>query len=287
MYSILVKLDCQEKKDHYLCRCPFCGDSQKDKSRGHMEISKVDPIFHCHRCGEGGFIKKIYDFLKVDFDLETESNKKYYFKKDHQSRVITEYDKFRNSSAFRYMENRGYSATFLSLNYDLLNINGFDDSIIEFYCNGKIMSKNIKTENWGVKAGSGFYTITKCINPFYIKEIWYCEGIFDAIKLLYLLKTVDERIIIANLGNKHITSMLNYALSDMYAINASVTFVIDNDEAGLLFINKFKTDKSIKSKLYNTYPFKRYMCLKPNSKDIDSSDFDIVKSEYRLLFSKR
>jgi len=73
------------------------------------------------------------------------------------------------------------------------------------------MSKNIKTEAWGVKAGAGLYTITNCKNPLKLKKHGTVK-VYSCYKDLQLLKNVDDKIIVANLGNKHITSMLNYLL---------------------------------------------------------------------------
>ena len=52
----------QKKTDLYNFRCPFCGDSQKNKSkaRGFIYRKKNDYFFTCHNCGEG---RTFYNFL--------------------------------------------------------------------------------------------------------------------------------------------------------------------------------------------------------------------------------
>ena len=52
----------QKKTDLYNFRCPFCGDSQKNKSkcRGFIYRKKNDYFFTCHNCGVG---HTFYNFL--------------------------------------------------------------------------------------------------------------------------------------------------------------------------------------------------------------------------------
>lgn len=59
----------QKKTDLYQFRCPFCGDSQKNKSkaRGFIFRKKNDYYFTCHNCGVG---HTFYNFLNhVDQSL--------------------------------------------------------------------------------------------------------------------------------------------------------------------------------------------------------------------------
>lgn len=44
----------------WLARCPFCGDSQKSKSHGHLYLKPATGEFKCHRCGEGGYAVGFY-----------------------------------------------------------------------------------------------------------------------------------------------------------------------------------------------------------------------------------
>lgn len=54
-----------ETNTHWIFRCPFCGDSKKRPDHGHLGISKSAPIFRCVRCGEGGHLKMLLDFLEA------------------------------------------------------------------------------------------------------------------------------------------------------------------------------------------------------------------------------
>jgi hypothetical protein len=48
-----------ETTSHFVIRCPYCGDSRKRSSVGHLYISKQDPIFRCNRCGFGHRVDRL------------------------------------------------------------------------------------------------------------------------------------------------------------------------------------------------------------------------------------
>ena len=60
----------------YNFRCPFCGDSQKSKTkaRGYFYQKRTDLFFRCHNCGESttfsNFLKKLDGVLYKDYALE-------------------------------------------------------------------------------------------------------------------------------------------------------------------------------------------------------------------------
>jgi hypothetical protein len=66
----------QKKTDLFNFRCPFCGDSQKNKSkaRGFIYRKKNDYFFTCHNCGEGhtfyNFINHVDPSLVKEYQLE-------------------------------------------------------------------------------------------------------------------------------------------------------------------------------------------------------------------------
>jgi hypothetical protein len=38
-------------------RCPFCGDSRKNKNKGHLYVSRTIPVWYCHRCNLYGSLE--------------------------------------------------------------------------------------------------------------------------------------------------------------------------------------------------------------------------------------
>jgi len=66
----------QKKTDLFNFRCPFCGDSQKNKSkaRGFIYRKKNDYFFSCHNCGEGhtfyNFLNHVDPSLIKEYQLE-------------------------------------------------------------------------------------------------------------------------------------------------------------------------------------------------------------------------
>jgi hypothetical protein len=76
---ISLKLENSSNKgnDLYNFRCPFCGDSAKNKAkkRGYLFRSKQDMVFKCHNCGAGMglsfFISKLDPALYKEYRMET------------------------------------------------------------------------------------------------------------------------------------------------------------------------------------------------------------------------
>ena len=69
------RLSLFKRKNHglYNFRCPFCGDSQKSKTkaRGYLYQKKTDLFYRCHNCGQGNTFS---NFLK---QLDSELHKQY------------------------------------------------------------------------------------------------------------------------------------------------------------------------------------------------------------------
>ena len=56
------------KTDHYIIRCPYCGDSYKHPNKGHLYIAKQMPVFYCVRCDTGGHIAKLLPAIRDRFN---------------------------------------------------------------------------------------------------------------------------------------------------------------------------------------------------------------------------
>jgi len=56
----------KETEKDIICRCPFCGDSVKNKNKGHLYISKDLDVFHCFRCDEAGPVSLLLQLLEYD-----------------------------------------------------------------------------------------------------------------------------------------------------------------------------------------------------------------------------
>lgn len=67
----------QKKNDLWNCRCPFCGDSKKNKvkARGYLYSKKNNIFYICHNChvsiSLGNFIKHLDPNLFKEYQLET------------------------------------------------------------------------------------------------------------------------------------------------------------------------------------------------------------------------
>jgi hypothetical protein len=71
-----LKLFSQRKEDLYNFRCPYCGDSQKNKvkARGYVYKKKNDYFYMCHNCGVStsfyNFLNKVDPLLIKEYSLE-------------------------------------------------------------------------------------------------------------------------------------------------------------------------------------------------------------------------
>ena len=78
---ILVKFK-WKKEDLANCRCPICGDSQKNKikSRGYFYCKDNAYFYKCHNCGAGmniyNFLKEVSPSLCKEYSLEQFKNKR-------------------------------------------------------------------------------------------------------------------------------------------------------------------------------------------------------------------
>lgn len=76
----------QKSNDLFNMRCPYCGDSKKNKikSRGYVYRKKNDLFFMCHNCGTstsfGKFLKSIDPSLYKEYQIER-------YKHDNHSNV--------------------------------------------------------------------------------------------------------------------------------------------------------------------------------------------------------
>lgn len=73
LISIRLEKFTKKKNDLYNFRCPYCGDSAKNKNRarGFLYSKKADMVYKCHNCGIG---RSFSNFLK---DLDTSLHDEY------------------------------------------------------------------------------------------------------------------------------------------------------------------------------------------------------------------
>lgn len=59
----------KETNKHFICRCPFCGDSD-NRRHAHLYISKKYPVFKCFRCNMQGHISLLEKQLHEECQYE-------------------------------------------------------------------------------------------------------------------------------------------------------------------------------------------------------------------------
>lgn len=99
--SFRLELFKQKKQDLYNFRCPFCGDSQKQKqkSRGYLYRKGNDYFYRCHNCSMGTTFS---NFLKA---LDPQAHKQYvlecYMNGNHKNAPVEQpnFDELRGNAA--------------------------------------------------------------------------------------------------------------------------------------------------------------------------------------------
>ena len=74
LYNISPRLDRVKKKSRNLFnfRCPYCGDSQKNKSkaRGFVYAVKNEYFYKCHNCSKGTTLSKLIEYIDPQLHKE-------------------------------------------------------------------------------------------------------------------------------------------------------------------------------------------------------------------------
>lgn len=95
-------------KDETICRCPYCGDSVKDKSHAHFYISNKPPFkYYCQRCNaKGVFNNNVAMKLKItDTSVLTYINKCNIEYKKQQNYKYTTDVQFLSNKRYNYSVN--------------------------------------------------------------------------------------------------------------------------------------------------------------------------------------
>ena len=66
VYENFSNVSVSKTGQHFHCRCPFCGDSKKSKSkkRFHLDYNGGNPIHNCFNCNESGSFLQLYSTIK-------------------------------------------------------------------------------------------------------------------------------------------------------------------------------------------------------------------------------
>mgnify|MGYP005994561899 FL=1 len=84
------RLQMFKRKNDYLFnfRCPYCGDSQKDKTkaRGYLYRVKTNMFYKCHNCGVGTNLARL--IKKLDTKLYSEYTVERYRKTDTKKEKV-------------------------------------------------------------------------------------------------------------------------------------------------------------------------------------------------------
>lgn len=161
----------QDKQNHFIARCFYCGDSKKHKSKAHLYVSKVKPVFRCVRCEESGRIEKlIFDITGVRKrltsiinkenlkDLNSSIDETYIHRNFKKELLIPKQNPEMFDIKFKYLQDRFASNKI----FDMLNENIIYD-IKEFALANNIKTNKRKLFNYFQDKFVGFLTYNKSL----------------------------------------------------------------------------------------------------------------------------
>lgn len=254
-----------ETNRHWVFKCPFCGDSPK-KDHGHLYVSKTIPVFRCVKCGQGGHIKYLLDFVNahdiilpeyIDNGFQT---KHIYKKKNIVKRSpLDDYIK-------EYVNNRFKDINIIT-DWDRLNILSLSDykkilnntdyniynSVVPFLTSrgkkiiGRLIGMDKRYYNYSLDEGYDCYSIQNERNYssyFDHKTIVIGEGIFDILHTYFktnLFNDIPLDSVFVASHSKSMTLAYKYAKSIALTYTPNVIVLADNDTSNEYYIKEFRS----------------------------------------------
>ncbi len=245
-YCVSNNLPFYNKSFEFSIRCPFCGDSAKNKQHTHLYASKYilpdypQPVFYCMRCGESGTIKKLLRQLKisaskVEIEVPTISSENIreniYFERNNKRQDKIEYVKQRLNlqelpkwiddtivDSFKIPEKRNLERM---LNYDFVGFTSYRKS--------RVNCRNIKSNNIRyITLSKDFKKDHYIVQPKDIKllqkgTIILAEGVFSLLRGYFTLKQLeyigdsDQIILVASWSKSSLISAYQF-VTDLFGI---------------------------------------------------------------------
>ena len=84
-----INIVSSNNENHWIFRCPLCGDSKKSKSkrRFNLDYNNGSPIYHCWNCGESGSFLSLYSKIK-GISINESKSELYNYNSDFLKRKI-------------------------------------------------------------------------------------------------------------------------------------------------------------------------------------------------------
>jgi CHC2 zinc finger len=270
---------------HFLCRCPLCGDSRKNiyKKRFNLNWNFGVPGYHCFNCGKQGNFIELFSFIK---GISYDDAKKELFKYDKgniknrlESKQVIEEKKEVITENFNWILEQSYS---LNSKGDGILFNKYMEVLRNFYIDRKIPKeykiyicnygkyKNriiipIFDENKNViyfqaRRIPGSNIEPKYDNPVSPKEQCILNKFrFDKECSIAVTEGLIDGFMIGNQG----TSCLGKEVSENLILelfkhtNKDIIVALDNDEEAYKSLSKFMQKNKYAKKLkYFLYPTK-------------------------------
>lgn len=300
VYENFQKVSVSKNGNHWLCRCPLCGDSKKSKSkkRFNLDYNGGNPIFHCWNCGESGSFLEIYSIIK---GISIDDAKKELFEYNSDS-LIQRLSKRKRKKVIKEINYETHNwimddcITLTSLVNGMLFIKYYE-ALEDFYETRKIdirynlgisykgdykgriiipiYDKNKDIVYFQARRVPGSDVFPKYRNPTLEKgEIIHNKNLFNKDKYIIVVEGLIDAF---NIGNQGTACLGSYITEDfikklLQLTDKGIIIVFDNDEAGYNSLLKFiEGDKKNPPNKYNKkvkyflFPKKYSLCDDINS----------------------
>lgn len=224
----------QKQEDLYNFRCPYCGDSKKNKikSRGYIYRKQNDYFYRCHNCGIGttfsNFLEHINSTLHRDYVLE---------------RFCSKEKKQTNSNSLNLPIGPSASSRFLQTKKTIYNVDikSINDLPVDHYASSYILNRKIPKKFWSE------IFFTKDFKFFMDREFPnHGKKLFEEDERIILFYTNKDGVItnvagrsLTSLGHRYITVKVteDKKIFGLHRINTDETVYITEGQLDSLFIH--------------------------------------------------
>lgn len=300
--------------NEYIFRCPYCGDSQRNKRKGRFYLNIESHFWNCFNCGEKGHINKLLEDMNLsDFKVTIKNDKrKLNIKLNKENLIIpniTDFDISKYNSKIKYFKQRTHckdeqilklpmvinykdfielNESKITKNKDIIfnNINYFDKNYLGFYSSNKYIV-SFRNTDLSSKYRYDIYKMQNSSEDFIIisdKNINMLKTIYHRPLKVLIAEGIFD-ILIPYLNNLFIEEDIDLFVCSMGAtkISSSIHHIVSEFCNTLDVIYCIDNDQ-LRNFKRNVYERVKYFCnnfkVYRNTLHKDMGEFPILKEKY-------
>lgn len=300
-----INISSSNNGNHWIFRCPLCGDSKKSKSkrRFNLDYNNGRPIYHCWNCGESGSFLSLYSKIK-EISINEAKSELYSYNSDFLKRKMS-----KNNNKTLIKKNKYYYNYIMDDCITLKNkVNTilypkYYEILLNFYKLRKIDTKYIIGISYkGDYKGRIIIPIYENNNIIYFQarripkseflpkyknpiseksNIILNKNKFNKNKYIIVTEGILDSYSIGNQSTTYLGSYIKdeFIKELLLLTNKGVVIIFDNDEPGYKGLQKFMYGE--KNCLPNNYCKKVYYFLFPNEYN-SCGDINNIKVKYNI-----